>query len=105
VVERFGAGTGIAALVRCRLETGRTHQIRVHFADAGMPVLGDPLYGKKPRDPQLGALAVALGRQALHAVRLELAHPITGAPLRFATEPPADMQTLLAGLRMLQPPR
>jgi 23S rRNA pseudouridine1911/1915/1917 synthase len=115
VVERFGSqpplrgkggdGGFAAALVRCRLHTGRTHQIRVHFADAGTPVLGDPLYGKRPRDPRLAELAAALGRQALHAARLEFTHPITGAPLRFATEPPADMQALLAGLRMLQPSR
>jgi 23S rRNA pseudouridine1911/1915/1917 synthase len=97
VVERFAG----AALVRCRLQTGRTHQIRVHFADAGSPVLGDPLYGKRPRDPRLAELAAQLGRQALHAARLEFEHPITGAPLRFAREPPADMQAMLAGLRAL----
>ncbi len=102
VVERFD---GHAALVRCRLETGRTHQIRVHFADAGHPVLGDPLYGRKPRDPALAQLAADLGRQALHAARLEFTHPVTGAPLRFETPPPADMQLLLDRLRVLQPVR
>jgi len=102
VVERFA---GRAALVRCRLETGRTHQIRVHFADHGSPLLGDPIYGKKPRDPELAALATTLGRQALHAARLELVHPATGERLVFESAPPADMQLLLAGLRVLQPQR
>ncbi|HUH04628.1 MAG TPA: RluA family pseudouridine synthase [Kofleriaceae bacterium] len=101
VEESFGGGR--AAQVRCRLETGRTHQIRVHFADADTPVFGDPVYGRKPRDPALAPLAAALGRQALHAATLEITHPITGALLRFASEPPADMQALLAALRVLQP--
>src|SRR6202012_5695417 len=64
VLERLGAAT----LVACRLETGRTHQIRVHLAErAGTPILGDPLYGKLPAAPALRALAEGLGRQALHA--------------------------------------
>ena len=96
VIERFAGG---AALVRLRLETGRTHQIRVHMADHGWPLLGDPVYGRTPKDARLAALARALGRQALHAARLEITHPVTGAALKFATEPPADMQTLLAALR------
>jgi 23S rRNA pseudouridine1911/1915/1917 synthase len=98
VEERFA---GLAARVRCRLETGRTHQIRVHFADAGSPVLGDPLYGRRPGDPRLAELAAALGRQALHAERLAFPHPITGAWLEFRSALPADMQSLLAALRGL----
>jgi 23S rRNA pseudouridine1911/1915/1917 synthase len=96
VEERFAAGP---ALVRLRLETGRTHQIRVHMADAGWPLIGDPVYGRTPREPLLAELAQALGRQALHAARLEFLHPVTGEALRFATEPPADLQRLLARLR------
>jgi 23S rRNA pseudouridine1911/1915/1917 synthase len=98
VIERLHAG---AALCRLRLETGRTHQIRVHFSDQGWPLLGDPVYGKPPKEPRLGEAARTLGRQALHAARLEFAHPVTGELLRFATEPPADMQALLAKLRLV----
>ncbi len=95
VVERLGHG---AALVRCRLETGRTHQIRVHLADQGWPLVGDPVYGRR-YPGELGELARRLGRQALHAAQLELVHPITGARLAFTTEPPADLAALLAALR------
>ncbi|HWM88443.1 MAG TPA: pseudouridine synthase, partial [Kofleriaceae bacterium] len=87
-----------AALVRCRLETGRTHQIRVHFADAGSPVLGDATYGR-PGSPRLAELARRLGRQALHATLLEFEHPRTGERLRFETAPPADMQAVIDELR------
>jgi len=86
-----------AALVRFRLETGRTHQIRVHAADHGWPLLGDPLYGRAPRP--LAAIAAALGRQALHAAVLELDHPVTGARLRFESPLPADLIAALAALR------
>jgi 23S rRNA pseudouridine1911/1915/1917 synthase len=95
VVERFGE---VAAEVRCRLETGRTHQIRVHFSDSGSPLVGDPMYGRKGKG-RLGELAAQLGRQALHAELLGFEHPITGEPLRFRTEPPDDMQELLEALR------
>jgi 23S rRNA pseudouridine1911/1915/1917 synthase len=91
--------TGAAQLVRCRLETGRTHQIRVHLADAGHPVVGDRVYGRRPRDARLAELAERLGRQALHAAVLEFDHPRTGERLRFETAPPSDMQSLLAALR------
>ncbi len=94
----------LAALVRVRLETGRTHQIRVHFSDAGMPVLGDPMYGRPPRGP-LRELATKLGRQALHAARLDFVHPITGVELHFETPLPADMAALVEALSMLQPVR
>jgi 23S rRNA pseudouridine1911/1915/1917 synthase len=90
-----------AALVRFRLETGRTHQIRVHAADHGWPLLGDPLYGRTPRP--LAPIAAALGRQALHAALLELDHPITGARLRLESPLPADLSAALARLRALRP--
>jgi 23S rRNA pseudouridine1911/1915/1917 synthase len=93
VERRFGRA---AALVRCRLGTGRTHQIRVHFADHGMPVVGDPVYGG--RRARGGAAGAAIGRQALHAAVLAFPHPITGRPLRLESAPPADMQGLIAAL-------
>jgi 23S rRNA pseudouridine1911/1915/1917 synthase len=95
VERRFGR---VAAQVRCRLETGRTHQIRVHLSEHGMPVIGDPLYGRRYRDPALARLADGLGRQALHAAVLGFAHPVTGAPLRFESAMPADMQRLARAL-------
>ena len=88
-----------SSLVRCRLETGRTHQIRVHLADAQHPVLGDPLYGRASSDPKLREAETALSRQALHATLLAFDHPITGEPLRFETEPPEDFRRALAVLR------
>ena len=89
-----------SALVRCHLETGRTHQIRVHLAEHGHPVLGDPLYGKSIGDPELRRVSNELGRQALHAAVLAFVHPITGEPLRFETEPPEDFQRALSALRL-----
>jgi len=86
-----------AAVVRFRLETGRTHQIRVHAADHGWPLLGDPLYGRTPR--QLAAIAAQLGRQALHAALLELDHPVTGTRLRFEAPLPDDLARALSALR------
>jgi 23S rRNA pseudouridine1911/1915/1917 synthase len=97
IVEPLGAPPAPAALVRFRLETGRTHQIRVHAADHGWPLLGDPLYGRPPRE--LRAAAERLGRQALHAAVLELDHPATGERMRFEAPLPADLEVLLAGLR------
>ena len=79
-----------AALVRFVLETGRTHQIRVHAADAGWPLLGDPVYGHKPRDERLAAVAHALGRQALHAHSLAFTHPATSQRLAFTAPLPPD---------------
>ncbi len=87
-----------AALVRLHLETGRTHQIRVHAADHGWPLVGDPVYGHRERG-ELAEIADALGRQALHAAVLELDHPVTGVRLRFESPLPADFQTALAALR------
>ncbi|MGB5283503.1 MAG: RluA family pseudouridine synthase [Polyangiales bacterium] len=89
-----------SALVRCRLETGRTHQIRVHLAEHGHPVLGDPLYGKSIGDLELRRVSTELGRQALHAAVLAFDHPISGEPMRFETEPPEDFQRALRSLRL-----
>ena len=87
VVERFG----VATLLRCRLETGRTHQIRVHLASLGHPLLGDPAYGRKGTP--------AFARQALHAFRLGLLHPVTREPCTWESPLPADFTVLLAALR------
>ena len=88
-----------AALVECRLETGRTHQVRVHLASIGHPLLGDPAYGRTPST--LRALLAGLGfsRQALHAARLGFIHPRSGEALTFSSDLPQDMRELLARLR------
>ncbi|MHA6720911.1 RluA family pseudouridine synthase [Sphingomonas sp. RS6] len=83
-----------AALIECRLETGRTHQVRVHMASIGHALLGDPLYGSM-RSPHRQLLAtLGFKRQALHAARLGFIHPINGNALAFESEIPADMQEL-----------
>lgn len=88
-----------AALVECRLETGRTHQVRVHMASIGHMLLGDPTYGRIP--PRLRPILSALGfqRQALHAAELGFIHPVTGKTEHFSSEMPADMITLIEELR------
>ncbi len=90
---------GAAALVRFRLETGRTHQIRVHAADHGFALLGDPVYGHRARDDRTAAAAAALGRQALHAASLAFDHPVTGVRLAFEAPLPADLARTLRALR------
>ena len=114
-LETFGIrekGTGFpsAALVECRLETGRTHQIRVHMAHAGTPLVGDPVYGRHKGVSALGSgpdreagieAARAFPRQALHAAVLGFVHPITKEALRFEAPLPADMSDLVAALRRL----
>lgn len=93
---------GRAALVECRLETGRTHQIRVHLLEqAKTPLLGEPLYKAARAVLELEAVAQALGRQALHARLLGFVHPLTGASLRFESPLPDDFATALAALRTL----
>jgi 23S rRNA pseudouridine1911/1915/1917 synthase len=86
-----------ATLVRCRLETGRTHQIRMHLAEHGHAILGDPVYGRGSRDPIVRAAAEALGRQALHARVLGFTHP-DGRTLRFEARPPEDFEAARAAL-------
>jgi 23S rRNA pseudouridine1911/1915/1917 synthase len=90
-----------AARVEARLETGRTHQVRVHMAALGCPLLGDKTYGRTPREVALRPVAETLGRQALHARTLGFVHPATGKKLSFASELPADMRAALASLRAL----
>jgi len=103
VVERAFAGT--AALLACRLQTGRTHQIRVHLADRGHPVVGDPLYGRarggrrRQLPAAVGAAVTALHGQALHAGVLAFEHPINGSSLRFESSLPEDIAALLEALQ------
>ncbi|HEY1797474.1 MAG TPA: RluA family pseudouridine synthase [Stellaceae bacterium] len=98
--------SGRAALVECRLATGRTHQIRVHLAERGHPVIGDPVYGSRSgravaRSGELGARVAAFPRQALHARLLGFTHPETGGTLRFDSTPPVDFRGLLSDLEGL----
>lgn len=100
VLERFRAHT----LLRVNLETGRTHQIRVHMAWLRFPIVGDPLYGTNAGLPQgvtpeLGEMLGSFRRQALHARQLQLQHPITGASLALEAPVPDDMQALIEALR------
>jgi 23S rRNA pseudouridine1911/1915/1917 synthase len=89
-----------SALVECRLETGRTHQVRVHMAHIGHPLLGDPLYGRPKKGFKTLLDTLGFHRQALHAGRLGFIHPITGEKLDFTSPIPADMQQLLSQLRL-----
>lgn len=103
LLETFGKPPS-AMLVECRLETGRTHQIRVHMAHAGLGLIGDPVYGggRRASTRKLGPAAQAVsgfGRQALHAAYLGFTHPVSGENLTFESPLPADMQTLLTALR------
>jgi 23S rRNA pseudouridine1911/1915/1917 synthase len=104
VLERFGTPPA-AALVECVLETGRTHQIRVHLAHVGHGLIGDPVYGGRRKLPArtLGSAAVAAAaafpRQALHAAVLGFDHPVSGERLEFSAPLPPDMAALLASLR------
>jgi 23S rRNA pseudouridine1911/1915/1917 synthase len=107
VLERYAGASGqpVASLIACRLETGRTHQIRVHLAALGHPILGDDVYGPGFRTkaallpPAAQAALKALGRQALHAYLLTIQHPATGQLLTFRSGLPADLTLLRAGLR------
>lgn len=87
-----------AALVECRLETGRTHQVRVHMASIGHPLLGDPVYGRYGKKLQELLKGLGFHRQALHAAVLGFVHPITKHRLSFQSEVPVDMQELFTAL-------
>jgi 23S rRNA pseudouridine1911/1915/1917 synthase len=93
VLERYGR----AALVECRLETGRTHQIRVHFQHIRHPIVGEVTYRRGTRH------GIAFARQALHAVELSLLHPRGGERTTWRAEPPADFKRLRATLRRDRP--
>ncbi|MEO0997247.1 MAG: 23S rRNA pseudouridine(1911/1915/1917) synthase RluD [Pseudomonadota bacterium] len=100
VVERFAAHT----LLRCTLQTGRTHQIRVHLAHRRHPLVGDPLYGGRPRLPPAATEAVTAAlrsfrRQALHAAELAFRHPASDETVSTELPPPADFSALVAALR------
>ncbi len=102
--EVYGAGQNAdAALLHCHLETGRTHQIRVHMAHVGHPLLGDPVYGSghPSRAVQQVLAQTGFARQALHAARLGFVHPESGKPLEFHRHPPQDMQDLITALQSL----
>ncbi len=110
VVERFGsAERPFASLIECRLETGRTHQIRVHLTHLGHPLIGDPSYGKarqppRPKTPEEEAAfkaAAEFPHQALHAYILGFQHPSLHKTLRFESKWPADFAALVAALRTL----
>ncbi len=106
VMESFGEPP-LVSLVECRLETGRTHQIRVHMTAIGHPLLGDPTYGGGQRTrktrlpPEAQAALERLGRQALHAHHLGFEHPVTGERLEFDAPLPPDMADLLDSLEGL----
>jgi len=94
-VERLKA----SALVECRLETGRTHQVRVHMASIGHPLLGDPVYGRSRPEHRELLNRLNFKRQALHAARLGFIHPVTSAALCFDSEIPRDMLDLFSELK------
>ncbi len=94
-IEHFSDST----LVRCTLETGRTHQIRMHLAEAGHAIIGDPLYGKPPKSARLRALALAIGHQVLHAAVLGFVHPTSKKNVRYESALPKDVADALASLR------
>jgi 23S rRNA pseudouridine1911/1915/1917 synthase len=112
VLEKFqppGIKAPMAALVECNLETGRTHQIRVHFTHIGHPLIGDPAYGPsttnhmkqniyKPLSEESRATIMGFTRQALHALELGLIHPATGEAMHFTCPMPDDMQALIKSL-------
>jgi len=106
VLKRFGGDA--ASLVECRLETGRTHQIRVHMAHIGHPLIGDPVYGRRTpaRTKSLAAGTLdavrAFSRQALHARLIGFDHPKTGERLKFESDPPHDMRELVRSLESEQ---
>jgi 23S rRNA pseudouridine1911/1915/1917 synthase len=108
VLERIDSGYGKFSLLEVTIETGRTHQIRVHLSSLGHPVVGDTLYGaprelaakaKLPRKKDPGVPAAALGRNFLHAIAIEFLHPRTGAPLVFQRPLPPELKEFLARIR------
>lgn len=110
VIETYGdasGGSDVASLVECLLETGRTHQVRVHMAHIGHPLIGDPLYGqgfrtKAQKLPDAVRQVIAdFRRQALHAGVLAFRHPVSGMEMRFKAPPPADFARLISAFRTI----
>lgn len=95
VLERFDH----AALIECRLETGRTHQVRIHFASIGHALVGDPAYARIPKALRPVVEELGFARQALHAAELGFEHPVSGEMLMFRSDWPSDMQELIDELR------
>jgi 23S rRNA pseudouridine1911/1915/1917 synthase len=106
VARTRGRASGLSLLC-CRLVTGRTHQLRVHLADRGWPLVGEPVYKVQTRlrlaDPRLHRAATSFERQALHAWRLAFTHPRTGTTVRLQADPPDDLQRLLDSLGLRAP--
>lgn len=94
-IEPFPAGT----LIECRLETGRTHQVRVHMSSIGHALIGDPVYGRTPSRLRPILSRIGFQRQALHAAELGFIHPITGETVHFTSQLPEDMVTLIEEMR------
>ena len=108
VVETFGRGKEpIASLIECTLETGRTHQVRVHLPHISHPLIGDPLYGKgfksklRKLPEKLQRNLAALPRQALHAAQLAFVHPATGTLLKFNSTLPRDLAEIVEAFKEL----
>jgi 23S rRNA pseudouridine1911/1915/1917 synthase len=103
-IEREWFSLGLT-LLRCRLVTGRTHQIRVHLAAEGLPVVGDPVYGRprydRVRSPDLKKKLLEFPRQALHAERIAFRHPATNEPMEIVAPVPADLRELLAAIDLV----
>jgi 23S rRNA pseudouridine1911/1915/1917 synthase len=87
-----------AAMIECRLETGRTHQVRVHLASIGHALLGDPVYGRAPSLLKPVLARLQFRRQALHAAELGFVHPVLGETVKFASPTPVDMRELIVEL-------
>ncbi|APS00919.1 RluA family pseudouridine synthase [Pajaroellobacter abortibovis] len=100
IIQREELCEGRATYITCKLETGRTHQIRVHLSEAGTPILGDALYGRTYSYPLLVALGEQLGHQALHAGTLGFVHPSTGQSMHFEVALPSDFFDALTQLRL-----
>jgi 23S rRNA pseudouridine1911/1915/1917 synthase len=100
-IEREWPELGVT-LLRCRLVTGRTHQIRVHLSAAGLPIVGDPIYGRprydRVRDHALRRTLVEFPRQALHAERIGLRHPVSNEEMEIVAPVPPDLSALIASL-------